>query len=192
LRHLEPFVPEFSSEPTPAFQHIPDLAGQVRVALAPGPIGATGKATYVSGQVFRNIGRRYGSAERRTVRQTSHVSWPIRVIYRDLLVRGDVWGPLNSSARVYSALGGLVLDHEQRREEDVLPMRVDVESLGAGLSGLKTPDMPRYAEMLQWAFRRVGWRAEQFHAYRIRVMYPVLPSTIVWSLELPLQHADSE
>lgn len=57
--------------------------------------------------------------------------------------------------------------------------------LGKGPSVMHTPDVPRYAEMIQYAFDRLGWDEARFDVYRCRVEYPVMPSSVVVRFDLP-------
>ena len=48
-----------------------------------------------------------------------------------------------------------------------------------------TPDVPRYPELVRYALDRAGFDAEKFDVYRCRVEYPVMPSTVALTWELP-------
>jgi hypothetical protein len=39
--------------------------------------------------------------------------------------------------------------------------------------------------MAQYVFDRLGWDGTQFDAHRCRIAYPVLPSTVAISIDLP-------
>jgi hypothetical protein len=60
-----------------------------------------------------------------------------------------------------------------------------VTYLGKGPSVLYTADVPRYPELANYAFERLGWDGERFDVYRCRVEYPVLPSTVAMVFDLP-------
>ena len=70
------------------------------------------------------------------------------------------------------------------RECDLLPLRELVVYMGKGPSVLQTLDVPRYPEMAQYAFDRLGWDGEKFDVYRCRVAYPVMPSSVVVRFDL--------
>ena len=50
---------------------------------------------------------------------------------------------------------------------------------------LRLNELPRYADLLQYAFERVGWRPEEFYVFRLRMQYPALATTLVLKHELP-------
>ena len=70
-----------------------------------------------------------------------------------------------------------------------MALRESIVYLGKGPSVLHTPEVPRYAEMVQYALDRSGWNASNFDVYRCRVEYPVMPSSVVVQFELPLKPA---
>jgi hypothetical protein len=39
--------------------------------------------------------------------------------------------------------------------------------------------------MVQYVFDQLGWDGDQFEAYRCRVAYPIMPSTVEISIDLP-------
>ena len=41
-----------------------------------------------------------------------------------------------------------------------------------------TPYVPRYAEMLEYVFKRLGWNPDRFHTYRVRIRYPMIPTSV--------------
>ena len=74
-----------------------------------------------------------------------------------------------------------------RRERDLLPFQESVVFLGKGPAALRTLDFPRYVEMAEYAFKRLAWDGGRFDAYRCRVAYPVMPSTVTFWFDLPKQ-----
>jgi hypothetical protein len=71
------------------------------------------------------------------------------------------------------------------RDIDRLPVRVTLERLGRGLAVLDCAEVPRYVDMMQYAFKRIGWNGERFDVYRCRLEYPVMQSLVDIRFELP-------
>lgn len=113
------------------------------------------------------------------------VRTPCEAVVVDLLVREDTFGAIEPEMAVYGEQSGGSSYPAPGSERDLLPIRQPVLSLGKGPSVLHTPDVPRYAEMARFAFDRLGWEAERFDVFRIRIEYPVMPSSVVLRFELP-------
>jgi hypothetical protein len=71
------------------------------------------------------------------------------------------------------------------RSRDLLPTSASVVHLGRGPQVLSSANVPRYAEMVQYALDRAGWDARQFDVYRCRVEFPVMPSSVMVRFEMP-------
>lgn len=184
-RDLEPILSEFSTSPLPLIRSRQDEPGQTRVELADRPVGRSGEVTLVLGQICENVGYRHRSDKRHEAHFVAHIHQPYAVLYSDVMVRRDLWGPIKTRVRVYSAVRGVVHRQAERLDADLLPIGAEVASLGRGLGVVVTPDLPRHAELVAWACARVGWAPEQFEAYRVRIAFPPMPSTVVLSVELP-------
>ena len=66
-----------------------------------------------------------------------------------------------------------------------LPVVGRLEDLGVGPPSLTSPLMPRYASLVDWALERLGQPADAFHAWRLVLSYPPLPSSPHLSVPLP-------
>ncbi len=182
---LPPVVPEFSTCPPEMMLPIRVGEGHVRVELERGPVGETGAITCITGQVFRNVGCRWRRENDATSDFAARVNKPSEVLVHDLIVRRDLFGPIEPSARVFSELSGPVVEQESLRQLEQLPMSVTVKQLGRGPDMASTADVPRYSELLRRAFERLGWDGADFDVYRARMRYPVVPSSVVLTFDLP-------
>ena len=67
----------------------------------------------------------------------------------------------------------------------MLHLRETVIHLGKGPAVVHSPDVPRLAEMVEYACEQLGWDVNRFDAYRCRVEYPVMSSKVTMRFELP-------
>lgn len=181
---IEPMLPRFSSARVRAIANEAE-PGQTRIELVESPVGRRGEVDFVLGQYCPNVGRRFATETLKRVHFTVHLYSAYAVCVHDLLVRRDLWADATARSRVYSGLRGMMTSQARRDERDVLPIRAEVQKLGAGLSVLKTPHVPNYLEIIDWACQRVGWKPEQFDAYRCVLMYPPMPCSLVMGVDLP-------
>lgn len=178
-------IPGFCTVPMAQLRPVAVGDGHTRVELPPGPVGETGAVTCITGQVFRNVGCRVRRPEDPTSDFAARVDKPCEVLVHDLVVRADLFGPIEPAARVFSELSGPVTEQASLRHREQIPMTVAVKQLGRGPDAASTSDIPRYPELLRWALDRLGWDASRFDLYRARMRYPVVPSSVVLTFDLP-------
>lgn len=182
---IEPMVPRFSSARVRVLPSGSGEPGQTRVELVESPVGRRGEVDLLLAQFCKGVGRRFATDTFKRIHFALHLSSPYAVVVHDLLVRRDLWTDVRPVCKVYSALRGW-LKAAERDERDVLPIRVETRRLGSGLSALATPHVPNYIEMVDWACGQVGWKPEQFEAWRCVLQYPPMPSSMVMGVDLPL------
>lgn len=65
----------------------------------------------------------------------------------------------------------------------VLPQAEHARFVGRGVQASTSADMPRHAEMVRWVTDRLGWDAEAFNVFRLRVEYPIVSSRLRLAFE---------
>lgn len=180
-----PLVKMFCSQPVPVIRPVGPRDGYVDYELGEWAMGDTGSLSLVTGEVFRNFASRYARPGDTHGNLAAHVNRATELLVHDLIVRDDLFGMLKPEARVYGELDRIARAEASRKEDDRLPTQVNVDFLGRGAPAAVTPDVPDYGQLLAWLFRRLEWDAERFDVYRIRMMYPVLPSAVVMRFGLP-------
>ena len=50
--------------------------------------------------------------------------------------------------------------------------------MATAAGAVRIPEGPRYHEMLDYAFSRLGWNREEFGLFRVRMKYPVVPTSL--------------
>jgi hypothetical protein len=147
-------------------------------------VGRNHQITCVTGEILRRVEPRFGNEVYDDLCFSFPVRTPANSLVFDILIHRDLF-PTNEPLKpnLYSDLfgGGPGFYYE---ESDRLPLHESMQYLGEGNS-VSTPDIPRYSEMLSLAFSRSGFAADEFNAYRLRVEYPTISTTLLVGRKLP-------
>lgn len=116
-------------------------------------------------------------------RVTPRVRLPAQTLLVDILIHPDAFDrrhPLAAKVSTYRndriSVGSGEPDYTERT--DLLAVREHCEYLGRGFEVLGTPEVPRHVDMLKTAAAAESWNPASFHAYRCRVEYPIVPSSV--------------
>jgi hypothetical protein len=180
-----PLLRGFCTKPLPVFRRVDGPHGFVEDELIEGPVGNTAAITCIIGEVARNVASYYRDERNHYGDLSARMRTPCEVLLFDQFVHEDMFGLISPDLLVYSDLDRAFEVPRPQRERDRLPTWEMVEYLGKGPSVIHTPDVPRYAEMARYVFAQLGWDGERFDVYRIRIQYPIIPSTVVMRHELP-------
>ncbi|MFH1749246.1 MAG: hypothetical protein ABIG44_19620 [Planctomycetota bacterium] len=181
-----PLVREFCSKPLPVFRRVEAPDGFMEDELAPGEVGNTGAVTCITGEVLHNAASQYSTEHDRWATHAVRMRTPCEELLFDLLVHEDLFGPLKPDLAVYSELaGGPPVLPIESRERDRLATWEWVEYLGKGPAVVHTPHVPRYAEMIRYTLDKLGWDGKRFDVYRVRMQFPIIPTSVLVTYELP-------
>ena len=179
-------LPEFCSGNLPRLNMFAS-EGTSLYTLPEDALGINTPATYVSAQMVRNAALRYRTDLMAHSTDSLTPRMPAKVMVLDVYVRDDLFG--GTAPAFTSTLHGLTKGVERpdnpRFQLDRVDLTIPVESLGTGLGGVATRDVPRYPELLHAAFEGAGWDASRFRGYRCRVQYPVPLVTVAFWFDLP-------
>lgn len=175
---------EFCSRPLPALRRIHHESGVISVELAGSTVGNMSAVTCLLGSIFRKFCPRYRDEHNHAVISQAKVRTPCEVLIFDVLVHEELFRSASPEVFVYGDHRDID-PHPEARKCDLLALRESVVYLGKGPSVMHTPDVPRYTEMIHYAFDRLGWDEARFDVYRCRVEYPVMPSSVVVRFDLP-------
>jgi hypothetical protein len=177
---LAPVMADFCSQPTPELR---PTAGPGRTVfeLVEGPVGNTGSLTCVVGTIQRGIPY-WRSAANEWGEHAAVCDLPAELLIMDLYVHEGLGFGIPPESILRSEIGV----HRPGTGERRLPLGEHLQDLGAGLLPLATPEVPRYQPMLEAVFRSTGWPRAQFHGFRMRIAYPVYPSSLVLRYRLPV------
>jgi hypothetical protein len=180
------FMTEFCTQPLPRIRNVTDSEGWLRTEILTNGVGNAGAISAIVGEVDRRADTRYRREHNERMNFRIHVRTPFETVLADLIVRRGTYGetPIKPRALTYSGLYGTHPNIHHPNDE-VLSPDEPVTYLGRGAAVLSTPAVPRYEEMVGFAFKRLGWDLEEFDVWRCRVEYPVMPSSVVVQFDLP-------
>ncbi|MCA9291444.1 MAG: hypothetical protein KDA25_09970 [Phycisphaerales bacterium] len=141
----------------------------------------------VFAEVNRNEIERYvpaGSGRRGHV--FAEISTPAKALLFDALLHEDVYAGQSPDLFLYdTAFDGVASVNDRSRDIDRLDLAESVQDLGRGLPAFRTSVVPRYVEMLQLVFDRMGWDDAAFRGHRCRIDYPVYGSQVTMAFTPP-------
>ncbi len=70
-------------------------------------------------------------------------------------------------------------------ESEALPINAAIRPLGPGSAGAVTPHISWYPRLVERVCARLGYRSDEFVAYRMEMVYPPIPTALVARFELP-------
>ena len=126
---------------------------------------------------------RYQDEHNKVQSTLSFVRTPSEVLVHDVMVEPGTFADTPPKVLVYGDHRG-VDPVAAGRECDLLALRETVVHLGRGPNVMHSADVPRYPDMVRYAFERTGWDPERFEVFRCRVEYPVMPSSVFVQFDL--------
>ena len=182
-----PYYFDFCSRPLPSVVSSVNRDGHMVHELAEGPLGDTEAMTCVTAQVARSVFECYRTEHDRFREILVLARTPVETLILDQISHRDILGPHEPELFVFGEFTGYewAESAEHRSPHSRLPMDSLVHKLGTGVQAAFTAHIPRYVEMLEDAFGRMGWNPDGFVVYRTVIEYPVIPSTINMRTLLP-------
>lgn len=180
-----PLLADFCTRPLPQFRAVVGPLGHQEYEFVAASVGNTARMSCVTGEVLRRVEPRYRSDRYETLALMFPVRLPAEVLVFDALVHRDLFADRGAfKGGLFGDLfgGGPTLRYE---DADRLPLHDPLQDLGAGLDAARTPDIPRYLDMLRYSLARVGWDGDEFEVYRLRMQYPPIPATVEIKRPLP-------
>ncbi|MHC5007435.1 MAG: hypothetical protein ACYTGF_08780 [Planctomycetota bacterium] len=183
-------IQEFCSTPIPEFRAITS-GSYMRYQLPPGPIGNPGRNTWIYGEYTRRFASIYRDAVNTVGEHAVPIQMPIEWLLCDLQVHRKLAFALRPRVVAYSqfATGPAPIEDVGC---DQLPLAESIQSIGSAPPIVATPLVPRYPEMVQRVYDRLGWQPEEFHGFRFVMKYPPMPSSIVVQHDLAEQSASRD
>jgi hypothetical protein len=176
---MEEFCTGHSSIPPVARRR--GALGLVEDELLPGPVGAMGASTVITGEIIRAAGPIAPSQPGQHALFGTGVRTPAEVLISDHFVHRDLWPGVRRELRVFSEL----ISQVSQDARDVLTVSERIQPMGRGLARVRTAEVPRYAEMLGRIFERTGWNPDDFDVFRVRMRYPPIPVSVMVRHEMP-------
>lgn len=172
-----PLLRDFSSHPTPTFRRV-EAGSAVEFRLDTGPVGKAGAITCAVGNIVRSVEAMIRSPANPYAGIIALARVPCEVFIFDNFLHENLCGSAEHDVAIYSDIYGRPDVGGLFREDYRLPCDVEVAYLGKGTSVVMTQDVPRYPELAAHVFDRLGWPAERFRVYRVKLRYPFIPSSV--------------
>jgi hypothetical protein len=167
----------FCSDNMPGVHAVPlGEPGGMAYELGPGPVGNSGMFSCFFGSVSHRLGSRFASHPQERAEFMATVSAPAEVLLFDLIAHQSLELARNPHFEVY---GQLTVLPSVLNERDRLPIVPETQDLGRCPPELATPLVDGYADLIEHAFRRTNWDANQFIGTRFTLDYPPFPSTVL-------------
>lgn len=180
-------LPEFSTNPTPRIV-TRESDGTVYYRLAGDDVGMRSAIDLVTADQRAGTFKRYYEPGTNRVRGVGYTfDTPARRATLDVFVHKDLWPNVRTRLAVYSTarLGMINFFGEPRREDDLLITHDEIRALPVGIQAVRVAHYPRYIELLEHVFGRVGWEPSEFRGYRLDVQYPLYASQYCMGFEVP-------
>jgi hypothetical protein len=178
-------LPQFCSKPFPDLRVAKNPAGASECQLGETPIGSRDGATLITGQLFRAAGSRYRSDACPHGNTALSIRQPIESALIDIWVHRELVPDIKPQPLLYSESSGVAPDDQLIDHADLLPLSERVERAGQGLSAAGLVGLPRYRDLMEFAFARADWNPQDFELLRLRQAYPAMPTSLVMRFELP-------
>jgi hypothetical protein len=180
-----PILRDYCTSPLPRLRRVADEPGLVEHEIIEGPVGDTAAMSCVFGESVRNVGPLYRNEHNDSVELAVRANLPCETLVFDQVVHRALFDHLDPKLAVYSELTGETPPLHSNRSRYPIPHYESVEHLGRGAAVLYAPDVPRYTELAEFVFERMGWKGGDFEVFRVKMAYPPIPTAVVVSIDLP-------
>ncbi|MCC5786397.1 MAG: hypothetical protein JJU33_06840 [Phycisphaerales bacterium] len=177
-----PLMADFCSQPLPEIL-TRTSDGQSSFELAGGRVGNTGAMTCVFGTVQRSDIPFFATPENQWGGQIASCDTPAELLIMDMYVHSSLPFPMPPEAVWQSHMSALPPPLEQ--DPIQLPLHERVQDLGSGPLPVATPEVKAYNKLARAAFDRVGWDPSEFRGFRIKLVYPPCPTSLMLRYPLP-------
>jgi len=179
-----PLLREFCSANHPPLKVVPSGTHLRRLVVPAGPVGDAHSMTLYTGWRHPKISSRWATEPDDDSEHFVLLSTPVELVIHDLLVHRDLEYARNPSVMLYNQLPGVIAYPNGPRDSGLLPLAERVRDLdGAGRAGC--PDVPEYSKLVASVIDRLGYAAPDFLAFRTQIVYPPIPSMLLYRYAMP-------
>lgn len=180
---------DFCSRPLPEIRRVPmGVDNMDSIEIVGSGVGNASEVTCLVGDLYRDVAVRYRDEHNRYYINNLRVRMPCEALVFDVLVHESLVGFDQPGLSVFTDHRGVdvILERDlHARECDRLALRESLIYLGKGPRVMDAPGAPQYPKLIRYAFRQAGWNPDKFRVYRVRVDYPVVPTSVVVHFTLP-------
>ncbi len=146
----------------------------IQYSLAPTGFGPASKVDLVIAELSRNELRHSKPGAKDSPYFFSIPEMSTRKLIFDLMVHKDVYAGALPTLMAYDTNGrGPARPGESTRRLDLKDIPEEIESIGFDHRRLRLLDFPAYPQLREMVFKRLGWEAGDFRAYRVEITYPL-------------------
>jgi hypothetical protein len=175
-----PLLTQYCSQPIPEVERYQD--GEfLRDELLPTYVGQTGASTIFTGEILHNVAPAHGNEGGEVAHFGTGVRTPCELLISDHIVHRSIFPDAKRELRVY----GELISQTTRDDRDRLQVSQSLQHLGQGLLRVRTADVPKYGELLEEAFQRIGLDPNEFDVFRVQLRYPPMPASVMVRHTLP-------
>jgi hypothetical protein len=180
-----PWYPEFCSCEFPDVEKHADNVDYLQ-EIFPDSSGNTALMTLVFGNHYLTENR-FDHADREGT--SIKIGTPVELLVIDMFIDTNLFEfDPDLEVRVFTDThlrGGPIIPGFERSDRERLPTGADVKFMGTGIQASYLHEVRRYEEMLRDAFGRRDLDDSRYGLYRVKLEYPVVPSTVavVWELD---------
>jgi hypothetical protein len=179
---------QFCSTPAPEISRVTYSAGFFEEVLAPTGVGDTGAIDVVTGDDSLRVVPRHQMEGETVWGGLRMLRTPTETLILDQLIHEDLFGPIEPRLIQLSDLNlSRGLPSPPVRESDIIETGEVVQYLGKDPTAIYTPEIPRYADIVAYTCNRIGIDPAKLDVYRVRVDYPIIPTSIGMEHDLPEQ-----
>lgn len=167
---------------------IETIGDRVYYGLGERGVGPRSSVDLVLGELYSASMPVFASAgESQNRRCYATVEQPSRALVFDLLIHKSLWAGLATDLRIYdTTINGAVDPFSPTSVAAELDIAETIQSLGRGVRRFRTPDVPRYVELLTSICERMNWNPDEFEGRRCRITYPFYGSQVCYLFALPM------
>lgn len=152
--------------------------------LPSGPVGNMGAFDCFFGEISRGAPA-YRTERDHTGEFSSTVSLPVETLIFDIILHKDVPMVGAPSVGIYGFPQGFGDNIAAHRAEWELPLGEPLLELAGMPPTVATPLIPRYTELVNTVYERMGWKPSDFYGLRMTLKHPPMQSLAVVKWELP-------
>ena len=176
-------MPDFCSQPLPVVANVSNDGKSLNLELRPSGLGAESAVTCTIGHFLCGSLSRYRTQIDTHAFSITRVRMPCKLLIQDTIVYRGLFESTPPTVLTLT-------DHRDvdtasfNRSCDRLPGRDSAVFMGSGVEAIKLEENPQYWEAVCYTFNRMQWKIDDFDVYRVRIEYPVMPSSVFTRFDL--------
>lgn len=173
---------EFCSPTMPPLEYRQTPEGREYV-LPAGPVGNLAAFDCFYGYVSRNLPNRHGP-NNECGSLAAAITLPVEQLVFDVIFHRDVKPAVDPEVLVYGFPHGGPDDPSQQSVRNLLPIALPLVELAGSPPAVATPLVPRYSQLVNTIYARMGWNPDDFVGFRVQMPFPPMMTRVVlrWPL----------